>query len=252
MTLSFVCPKCGEAVEKKDFFGKVCRTCFENVNPEPLKIKMRSLSICKGCGKIYGRKWSQRSQLWDVLKNNLVCNFDNYFIVSNSYTEHFEKEQKFISIVIKYFYKYNGKKVIAKYEKDLPVRFINCPDCGKIRGNYYEAIIQVRYDGKTYNKRIEKAIANIIKAEESKDVIVIQSKIIQKKGYDLYITLKPIAKSIVKSLRSSFEPEYIGTYKLVGFDMAKGKRKYRATHMLRFKSEDPNPGSEAKDSIDSK
>lgn len=232
MVLKVICPKCGKIVDKNNFFGTLCRECFEKDNPQPLKLKIKSLLVCKTCGRVYSQKWVPYKQLKDILKQNLVCDFDNFYVLSTTIKEEHRHDKDFVIFTVKYYYKYKGKKVVSKLSQEIPIKYITCPRCGKIKGNYYEAIIQIRYADKPIAE-VEHALKEAIRAQESKDIVVVQDKIAQKKGYDLHITFKQLAKNIIKSMKR-FSPEQNTSYKLVGYDIRRGKRKYRVTYLLRF------------------
>ena len=231
-----MCPKCGSQVKREDFLGKVCKKCYEEQNPEPMGLKITAIPLCGTCGKIYGHKWLARKQIWDVIKSNIVFSQDNLYIISYNLKEVIMSGRQGVKVNIKYYYKYGGKKIVKNFSKALFLKTTTCPICGKIKGNYHEAILQIRYEGKEEPKEVWRLIEQTAKPFEDENMIVIQNKLYMKKGgYDVNITLKSMATAIVKNLRNAFRPEYKVSHRLVGFDMPASKKKYKTTYMLRFK-----------------
>ncbi|PIU03057.1 MAG: hypothetical protein COT55_00220 [Candidatus Diapherotrites archaeon CG09_land_8_20_14_0_10_32_12] len=235
MVLKLMCPKCGRQVKKEDFLGKVCKVCFEEQNPEPMTLKISSIPLCTNCGKIYGHKWLPRKQIWDVIKSNIQFSQDNLYLISYTLKDIIMSGRQGVQANIRYYYKHGGKKIVKTFSKSLFLKTTTCPICGKIKGNYHEAIIQIRYEGKEEPKGVWKLIEQTIRPYEEDNTIAIQDKgYLKTGGYDLNITLKTIANTIVKNLRNAFQPEYKISHRLVGFDMPASKKKYKTTYLLRF------------------
>ena len=94
-----------------------------------------------------------------------------------------------------------------------------CDNCIKIRGNYYEAVMQIR------GERAEKLLNKVIESLQTKIAAI--DKI--KQGYDVRIIDKKSAAFFVQNIRRKHSVTQ--SYKLVG--KKKGKELYRNYYAIR-------------------
>ncbi|MBI4162470.1 MAG: hypothetical protein HY513_02210, partial [Candidatus Aenigmarchaeota archaeon] len=94
-----------------------------------------------------------------------------------------------------------------------------CQECIKLRGNYYEAVIQVRGEKK------EKILRILMEHMKGK----ITSIETLKEGYDVKIIDKKIASSVSQGLQKKYEVKR--SFKLAG--KKKGKELYRNYYAIR-------------------
>jgi nonsense-mediated mRNA decay protein 3 len=125
-----------------------------------------------------------------------------------------------------------------KYNVEIRFRYATCETCGMMSGGYYEAILQVRADGRALTEdektALTQTITDITVARyKSDDKAFITNTVEDKYGIDFYIG----SENLCKYLADEFEMQYLAerkdNYKLVGEDKT-GKRKYRITILIRL------------------
>jgi len=125
-----------------------------------------------------------------------------------------------------------------KYDVEIRFRYATCETCGLMSGGYYEAILQVRADGRELTDHEKTALTQTVTditvaRYKSDDKAFITSTIEDKYGIDFYIG----SESLCKYLADEFEMQYLAerkdNYKLVGEEKG-GKRKYRITILIRL------------------
>jgi nonsense-mediated mRNA decay protein 3 len=125
-----------------------------------------------------------------------------------------------------------------KYNIEIRFRYGTCETCGMMSGGYYEAILQVRADGRGLTDDEKTAVVQTvtdttIARYKSDDKAFITNTIDDKYGIDFYIG----SENLCKYLADEFEMQYLAerkdNYKLVGEDKT-GKRKYRTTILIRL------------------
>ncbi len=199
-----ICPKCGASNKDKEFKGNFCIDCYIEMNLPKLPEKI-TVYICRECGATKVRSWEDvdiESAMESLLKDKKMGK------------PHVRLEDKYA--IIKYPEINREFKVRVKEKKSL------CDQCARRVSGYYEAIIQVR-DSYYNEKFIEKLLKNLEKA-------TFISKIVEeKKGIDIYVGDKMIARSILSALK--VKPKV--THTLYG--VKDGKRVYRTTFLIRDK-----------------
>jgi len=210
------CPKCGKETDK--FFDKLCESCFKEKNrlaEIPNKIKIR---ICSNCGKIEGNlgKLDEKS-LEKIIEDNIKANgkiFDMRIIKNNGKTK------------VEVFGLLKGKiKTKEILETKIEIKKRLCETCGKVKGGYYEAVIQIRSEDK---KKIENALEILVNVINKKGLI---TKVEEKSnGFDLYFTPKKILNQIIKNLDEVKEIKR--SYTLV--TNKEGRDLYRNTVLVRL------------------
>ncbi|MCK4634425.1 MAG: hypothetical protein KAT37_00970 [Candidatus Aenigmarchaeota archaeon] len=211
------CPACGK--ETDVLFNGLCESCFGKKNklaeiPEKIKIK-----VCSDCGKIEGariRKFDEKEVEKIIMKNIKT----NGKIKDIKITERNDIVKIEVSGLMEG--KIEKKEIL---ETKIMIKKRLCEVCGKVRGGYYEAVLQIRSGDK---KKIENSL-NILKNIISKKGVI--TKIEQNKnGVDIYFTPKKILKYVLKSLPKTKEIKR--SYTLV--TKKDGRDLYRNTVLVRL------------------
>ncbi len=124
------------------------------------------------------------------------------------------------------------------YDVEIRFRYGTCDTCGMLSGGYYEAILQVRADGRglTDDEKdaIMKTVTDITVAKyRSDDKAFITSTTDDKFGTDFYIGSENLCKYLASELEIQYLAERKENYKLYGEDKT-GRRKYRITILIRL------------------
>ena len=131
---------------------------------------------------------------------------------------------------------------IPPHDEEHPVeirfRYSTCDTCGMMSGGYYEAILQMRADGreisddekKELTKRVTDTTVARYKTDDKAFVNLIDDT---KHGIDYYIGSEHLAKDIADDFEGRYIAERKENYKLIGEDKT-GKKKYRVTILLRL------------------
>ncbi len=204
-----VCPKCGAHSDNTQFVGPLCINCF---NPEiklPTKIK---INIGKVTNKIKHRnKWIENS-MENI--NKIIASY----VKGNFETVEYNLDSQELTITIDV----NETAIVLKRHLVVQLKPILEEHIAKIRGGYFEGIIQIR--GK--HSKIPYWSKKLIYALEYKDVSV--SKVDDlKEGIDLYITDKKAVPSVLHKMNLKF----LRTKSLYG--VKDGHRVYRDTFLVR-------------------
>ncbi len=205
-----ICPRCGKSSDEKEFIEAFCSNCYTfnlRIPESPVKIEK-----CKRCEKIKIRgEWEQpgKKKIADYIISKCKGDFED--------VEYDPDSGKLVFTIKK-----SGNEF--KKEKELPIEFAGtiCPDCSRMSGGYFEAIIQLRGNKKSIEKQ-KKLLTNIL----SKKTFVVKEEE-KHGGEDIYIGNSKAVIGLMQEL--GLKP--IITRKLVG--VSEGKRLYRTTFMLRF------------------
>ena len=204
-----MCPKCGKSNKEVQFLEAFCVNCypFNLVLPKNIKVEM-----CKRCGKMKIRgQWTpyDRKTLEEYVASKARGEFEK--------VEYDSKTKEMVFTVKKGDESAEIRKPF-EYEEVILI----CPDCSKISGGYFEAIIQLRGDEKKvakYSKRLTKMLSVktfITKSEERHG------------GTDIFVGSSREVLGVMSELGLRTKI----TRKLMG--LREGKRYYRTTFAIRF------------------
>ncbi len=194
------CPRCGKPTLNEG----LCDDCLIEV--EGIKYKDFKLVMCSVCGRVlYKNKWRDPSYIERIVREKI------------------DKDWEILDI------KVNKKLVVSVGRKDFVGNLVFnidkrvCPSCSKKRGDYYEAILQVRGN---------KAKDIVEKEKRSEQIYKVVS---QKNAMDYYFYLSKDAKLMLRKLKKRLNGEVKITRKLHSFDKQKSKKIYRLTILFREK-----------------
>lgn len=205
-----ICPKCGKTGKEKKFMEAFCVDCYPYNLKTPEKIV--EIEVCKRCRKMrFMGEWIEysRKKIEEYIAGKCRGDFSSVEYDLNS------------QIAIFTIRKDDSE---AQVERKIPFKeaITICPDCSKIAGGYYEAIIQLRGNEgkiKKYAKLLTKMLSRstfISKVDEKKE------------GTDLYVGKTRAVLDTLAELRVKRKI----TRKLAG--TKHGKKFYRTTFLLRF------------------
>ena len=209
-----VCPSCGASEKQKRFAGVFCVDCF--ARQELFALKDFSLQLCPTCGRVRRQsEWVQPSQgvFHEILMHKIKSARD--FTLAAG----FSVGKKFLVVDAEIIFSVDGARVSQKRVFEIPLEKKLCLECGRLAGQYHEAIIQIRGEPARKEKtlaRLTKLLAgSIAKVEEKKE------------GVNLLVLTKQQAFAALSSLGL----RYSLAHKLVG--VKQGKRVYKTTILIR-------------------
>ena|GEM_PF-986362 len=185
---------------------------------EDFKIKR-----CKYCGRVFTDRWSDRDiQEEELIDIYLKRHFGNGDIDYESSGDYFNRK-------VKYEFRHSNGQ-ISKGEFFIKTSYHSCPSCSKKRGNYFEAIIQLRGAHEKFIEIID-FVKDTIDSQKNPEIFI--TKVEKKKeGYDLYISNKEYAKNMSKRIIDKYGGTIIESNSLVG--RKEGRDLYRFTYAVRI------------------
>jgi nonsense-mediated mRNA decay protein 3 len=210
--MDMICPKCGAKNSEIQFMGPFCVNCYEiSIKlPKPSEAKFTK---CKRCGKMLFKGEWQAFDISKVVKNLFKKSKGEFDSV-----DYDPDRQKLVFKAIR-----GGTEKIVENPFPIEINVNICPDCSRMSGGYFEAIVQLRGDNrerlKQYGESLQKRLKEktfVTKVDENKD------------GIDLYIG---DSKVVLKDLNERHIPCVISR-KLFG--KKEGKLIYRTTYLIRL------------------
>ncbi len=201
-----ICPKCGRSSHGLEFIDSFCINCYQ------AKVKtLDKLDVvqCKKCQRMMLQgQWKPFSirEIAELIESKCRGDFKKVIYDPES------QEAEFLMT--------SG----AFIKKKIPLTIMQnmCPDCNKISGDYFEAIIQLRGD----RAKVERHAVSLIEKLEKKTFVNKTED--SKNGVDIYVGNSKAVVSLINEIRY----RCLITQKLVGADQ--GKRLYRTTFLIRF------------------
>ena len=188
---------------------------------------------CKSCKRIYYRQkllpQKEFKKSFDkYIKEHIRFNYEpDEFYVEEGFLESFDTPLKSSELAVMAVYEGFKDEVIV------PVKFkaIECPVCSKLKGGYYEGVLQLRNQE---NDMFEKCREEIEDSISEKDLVAISHKKKVKGGIDFYITDKKVIRGLANSLHKKFGGELKLSPELYSEDRQSSKKIYRLNALLRL------------------
>ncbi|MFH1751449.1 MAG: NMD3-related protein [archaeon] len=231
------CPECGVTDDKKTFVNGFCIDCYpskEKLIELPKEIKVE---YCKNCRKIVfkGKLLTETPALLEsiVLKHlKLSDQLDARKIIINFSA----LKEETLLVSVKANCLIDSKPVMLASQTILRFKKTHCNDCNKLKSNYHECVIQVRFKDKQEKsvlqkvlRKLESRLQEISKTNALATVVKIEYL---KNGFDASVGSKKAGKKAFNSLKKSFQGKVKYSTTLVG--EKNGKRIYRETYCLKI------------------
>ncbi|MHA1493033.1 MAG: 60S ribosomal export protein NMD3 [Candidatus Thorarchaeota archaeon] len=243
--LAAPCYLCG----KEAVIDGLCNTCYDEQHPLMEVSTPIPLIACKKCGSVkVPSGWKKisvgkmnaeqltQAQMDIILEQEIKLLYHGIVLT----IEEVNKLDRVTHLMVTATGK--SHESIPPHDENYPVeirfRYSTCDTCGMMSGGYYEAILQMRADGreisdaekKELTKRVTETTVSRYKSDDKAFVNMIDDT---KHGIDYYIGSEHLAKDIADDFESRYIAERKENYKLIGEDKT-GKKKYRVTILLRL------------------
>lgn len=271
------CYRCGISEEEGGpLIEGLCQVCYRKENPILLIEDEVNTELCQNCGSYKKRgvwvdpkSYELEELVFEVAENALLEELENSFsekireykVVSPEEFEEIEDLPVGRAIVsfesidfhIEYFpaiiiYEVWVKAKTHELQRELHnerkrvtvyVRQTVCPRCQKFLGGYFEALLQVRAEGRPLSEGERKEIGKLVgeKVDEimRKDRMgFIQDTIEKEEGLDFYMGSTSAARKIAQAIRERFGGTVSEAYELVGLDRQTSREVYRTSVSVRI------------------
>ncbi len=271
------CYRCGiSESEGGPLIDGLCQVCYRKENPILLIGDEINTELCQNCGSykkrgvwVDPRSYELEELIFEVAENALLEELEDSFsdkireyeVVSPEELEEIDDLPVGRAVVsfepldfhIEYFpaivvYEVRVKAKTHELQRELHderkkvtvyVRQTVCPRCQKFLGGYFEAILQVRAEGRSLSEEERKAIGKLV--EEKVDEIMqkdrmgfIQDTIEKEEGLDFYMGSTSSARKIAQAIRERFGGTISEAYELVGLDRQTSREVYRTSVSVRI------------------
>jgi nonsense-mediated mRNA decay protein 3 len=232
-----ICIQCGK---ESKLYQNLCSECFASKNSFSSVPNYCDITICPTCNALLkSRQWISIDDFEDAVKTGTA---ECVEIDPTVKTSNVDIDLDFVSrniakakLTIKM--PYDDLTLIEDHDSEVRIKFEQCGNCSKIAANYYTAIIQLRAEGRDVSERetdncLELVDRQVGSAQKSDQSIFISKLEKRHGGYDIYLSNQSIAKSIAKSLISTFGGTITSSNSLVG--QKDGQEIYKMTYLVRL------------------
>ncbi|WP_297092778.1 60S ribosomal export protein NMD3 [Thermococcus sp.] len=271
------CYRCGiSESEGGPLIAGLCQVCFRKENPVLLIEGEVNTELCQNCGSYKKRGvWVDpqtyeleelifevaENALLEVIGDSLDERVREFEIVSPEELDEVEELPVGKALIafqpvdwhIEYFpaiitYEIRVKARIHELQHELHdevkhttvyVRQTVCPRCSRFLGGYFEAILQVRAEGRPLTEEERKVIGKLV--EEKVDEIMrkdrmgfIQDTIEKEEGLDFYMGSTSSARKLAQAIKERFGGTISEAYELVGLDRQTSREVYRTSVSIRI------------------
>jgi|GEM_PF-1243062 len=240
--LTRFCPSCGTTTE--ELFEGLCRKCFLDHIELIQAAKRIQFGVCYDCGRARLNKFWQSFGSKNELVRNMAMRHSRALRgaeLSIHYDDFIIKGKTEVPVTITAEFESNLKRISKSKEMILVIIPEICPDCSRLRGGYYEGIIQLRgINQEKMQDYIENAFSKFDKSEPNAFISKIEKL---SEGVDLYIGSRAAGIKVSSEIRKIYNVDCTITHKIHG--MRQGKEITRTTILLRglVKARNEKPAS---------
>jgi len=244
------CYKCGKECELID---GLCPDCYSELSHLILFDPKYNVIICSNCDTYLLGEWKEFNVIEDIIedlvkqaagKRKTIFVDATYEPDDLSLQVHydFEMHEEYVNVELEAYGLPDAYSKLPRREQHAFVlypKYTTCPRCSKMYGGYYEAIFQIRKEGRFLSREESDAfveeVRKISEAELEKNSMAFVTKIIKRKeGPNLQMGSLKFTKKLARALQKQYGGNISESYRLTGYDRQEGKARYRATVVLRL------------------
>jgi nonsense-mediated mRNA decay protein 3 len=237
------CYLCGEP----SVIDGLCEKCYNGEHPLISVESPLSITVCKRCGSVrvpggWKTVSSTKSESMNEEQVGILLGAEIKPLGTDISISIEEVNRLDRVLSLKIHVTGRSAPTLGDHTEEYPVEvrfsYATCDTCGMMSGGYYEAILQIRADGRPVTDREQDEIAEIAReltvSEYGKDNRAFILQIDDTKfGLDMFIGSEHLCKRIADEIEIVYLADRKDNYKLYGQERD-GKKKYRITIVLRL------------------
>lgn len=232
------CVRCGVDVENP--VDGLCIDCYLDGREFTSLPEYLDLDVCAICGEFYiGGKWvpdERRRTIEDAAVNSMYI-LDGCRVISIA-TQSKPQDEKTHKVHVKTELSVQGTPVISESDTVVRVKNTVCQRCSRVKGSYYESILQVRSEERALDKdvleNVKRKITKFVDYHAKSNRQYFISKIVDiHGGVDFYISSLALGRILAKMISDQYCGDTKESFKLVG-RKPDGQNMYRVTYLVRL------------------
>ncbi|VUT27518.1 MAG: NMD3 family protein [Candidatus Syntrophoarchaeum sp. GoM_oil] len=229
-----LCLRCGK--ETDELIDNVCKDCFIRTFKAVEELPGLEIRVCPNCGAYYRKgKWVE-SDLKKGITDEVARNIKVSDLLEKREIkvdcEVGEPPGGVVPAVLRVEGEIFNQSIKEEHDFNIKIKRESCVRCSRIAGGYYEAIVQIRAEGRKASKE-ELDSCLVIIAERVEGHASFVTKLLDvKNGVDVYVASKSAAQDGAREIIKRFGGETRVSPKLIG--RRGGKDLYRLTILVRL------------------
>jgi len=235
------CVRCGSS--DSELYEGLCRDCFledYSILRIPDKIEVRVCSHCRA--KFISGQWLDEGLpdeeiVYRALEDSI--SWDEPVENPEIELEIMQERGTIYRCLVEVDAEVLGKRLTQEYEVEVRITNTVCPTCSKQSSGYYEAVIQLRADGRelaeteieTADRVVQRTLLKLSRRDK---LAYLPRRVEVKEGVDYYIGSHKSARKVVDAIREKLGGITMESPRLMGQDKSTGKGLYRTWISLRL------------------
>ncbi len=231
------CVECGK--DEPIFRNGVCLSCYLKHTQFTKGPTIMDITLCPRCSSYKHKNTWVQEDFGDTLKQHIKDTFSISPELKNVEIQTQCKEQDRIlrcTVFISGFLE--DKQITEQHQLTVRIRRNTCDVCSREAGGYYEAIIQIRAEKRTFPKEELKILRSAVESlvvqlqKNGKRGLYITDFDETRQGLDFFLSEKATAFSIAKKIQEQFGGEFKQSASTAG--MKDSKEVFRMTYLVRI------------------
>lgn len=229
------CVECGS---EGPLYEGLCESCFLHKNQFTLVPKTVDLLRCNHCLEfLIGGSWHRYTSLEEALADAIPIQVRIGAEVTGIQINITPQDMRNYGVELEITVRVYDLEKKERHRTLVRLKGTSCPRCSRIKGSYFESIIQVRSRNRHLDRdemdelmgHIERRVESA--AEQSREMFI--SKVEELHGgFDVYLSSNSLGRAIARELAAMHGAEFKESSSLVG--KKEGKDVYRMTFLVRL------------------
>ncbi len=231
------CVECGK--DEPIFRNGVCLNCYLKHTQFSKGPTIMDITFCPRCSSYKHKNTWAQEPFDDILKQHIKDAFTiSYELKNVAIQTQCNEQDRILQCMVTISGFLEGQQITEQHPLTVRIRRSTCDVCSREAGGYYEAIIQIRAEKRTFPKDELKILRSTVESlvgqlqKSGKRGLFITDFDETRKGLDFFLSEKATAFSIAKKIQEQFGGEFKQSAATAG--MKDSKQMYRMTYLVRI------------------
>lgn len=233
------CVECGK--EEKIYKNGVCLCCYLKQTQFTKGPMVIDIFLCPRCDSYKYKNTWLLEPFSDVLKRHVRDAFHINPELQHPQIETECKEQgRIFSCIVSITGSVGNQTVKEQHSLTVRIKRVTCDICSRAAGGYYEAILQIRSDKRTFSKpeliTLRESVEHLVRQQQDsgKRGLFITDYEEKREGLDFFLSEKSTAFAIAKKIQEQYGGEFKQSASTAG--MKDSRQLFRMTYLIRIPS----------------